>query len=216
VDDRHGRDERYTHRLEAFSDVVLGFSLGQLAINSAIPPHAIEIVTRPTALFAYVLTFGVVASVWSIHHRLFIEYFVPNRLSTVLNFVALGFVVFLSYTVQVYVHFNHTGSPADASVAATLYFTTLGIVMTLLGVLFLLGSRARRLELSEAPLRRGYSSAARLLCTGLFLAVGVPVIYSRGVSPDPNAFLLLVGGAVIGRLIGWRLTSAGSKTTMTS
>jgi uncharacterized membrane protein len=157
-----------------------------------------------------VLTFGVVTSIWAIHHRLFVEYFVPNRVSVALNFVALGFVVFLSYTVQVYVHFNHAGSPADASVAAMLYFATLGIVMTLLGALYWLGTYARGAELAENPRRYGYARAARLLAIGLCLAAGVPILHLLGLSTESGAFALLVAGAVIGRLIGGLLTQRHS------
>jgi hypothetical protein len=37
--------DRSAHRLEAFSDVVIGFSLAQLGLTLVIPAHAIEFVT---------------------------------------------------------------------------------------------------------------------------------------------------------------------------
>lgn len=193
------RDERYTHRLEAFSDIVLGFSLGQLAINSAIPPHAIEILTRPAALFAYIVTFGIVVSVWSLHHRLFSEYFVPNRLLVALNFLTLGCVVYLSYTVQVYVHFSHA-SQSDAFVAGALYFETLGIVFSLLGALYAISMYVRRPNGGKAE--RGYDLAARLLCMGLFLAIGIPILAALHYAVTNGAAVLLVAGVLIGRVIG--------------
>jgi hypothetical protein len=51
--------ERSTHRLEVFSDIVIGLSLTQVGLTLVIPAHAIEFVTRPAGIFAFIVTFVV-------------------------------------------------------------------------------------------------------------------------------------------------------------
>ena len=200
---RNPADERFAHRLEAFSDIVLAFSLGQLALNSAIPSHARDVITHPVTFVAYAVTFGIVVSVWTIHHRLFAEYFSPARAFVALNFVMLGFVVYLSYAMQVYVRFSEATLQADASFATALYFTTLGIVFGLLGVLYVLGVAAQE-PAAGVSLNRGKARAARLLSLGLPLAAGVPITYAMGLPVESAGAGLLVGGVLLGRAIGRR------------
>ena len=192
----------YNRRLESFSDIVLAFSLGQLAINSVIPAHAIDILTHPITLVAYALTFGIVVSIWTMHHRLFAEYFKATPLSTTLNFLTLGFVVFFSYTVQLYVHFRHATAAGDDATAAAIYFTTFGIVLLLMGVLYALGTHDRREELTGPARTIGTRRATRLACMGVALLVGVPLTRLAGASVESAACILLVAGSLGGRMAG--------------
>ena len=83
-------DERYTHRLEAFSDVVIAFSLAQMSLNFGIPHRASDVYTHPVALTAFAVTFAVIVAFWWSHHRLFAEYFVPSPLNRFSQFRGPG------------------------------------------------------------------------------------------------------------------------------
>ena len=55
--------ERFTHRLEAFSDLVFGFSLSLLATRLELPAKA-EDIFEATRWGTFVITFGIVCAFW--------------------------------------------------------------------------------------------------------------------------------------------------------
>jgi uncharacterized membrane protein len=146
------RDERLTHRLEAFSDIVIGFSLAEMSVNLAVPKHAGDIYTHTLALVAFAWTFFVIAAFWWSHHRLFDGYFVPTRATVTLNFVALAVLVWLVYELQVFVHFADTPEQASAAVP---YVLTYSVMYLLLGLLFVLCVRMRWEDLDAAQRAAG-------------------------------------------------------------
>lgn len=104
---RDESEKEVVHRLEAFSDIVIGFSLAQLGLSLTIPAHARDLFTLgrgSLGLLALVVTFTLVCSVWWQHHKLFRHLFVPTGVNIVANFAALGGVIFLAYSMQVFVH----------------------------------------------------------------------------------------------------------------
>jgi uncharacterized membrane protein len=117
-------DERFVHRLEAFSDVVIGFSLAQLGATLVIPNHAAELLARPDWLISFAWTFALVCLMWWSHNRLFRTAFVPTRLSLPLNFVLLATIVMLVFLSQVS---THSTTMADEGLAMRLYFLVLAI-----------------------------------------------------------------------------------------
>ena len=72
--------------MEAFSDIVIGFSLGQLALVLVIPAHAIDFVQRPEGIIAFLVTFVLIVRFWWLHFMIFEHYFEPSRLMIVCNF----------------------------------------------------------------------------------------------------------------------------------
>jgi hypothetical protein len=129
------RDERYTHRLEAFSDVVIGFSLAQLSLNF------------------------VIAVFWWALHRLFDEVFVPTRLTVVLNFINLGLLIWLIYELQLWVRFEGTADHVRATVS---YVVTYAVVYGLLGILFAICARLRWEDLDAEQRARAVGSIGRI------------------------------------------------------
>lgn len=143
---RDESEKEVIHRLEAFSDVVIGFSLAQLALTLTIPEKTSIFlhVRGVTPILGFVITFVLICAIWWAHHRLFRHLFVPTPVNIVLNFASLGGVVFLAYSVQVLVHF-HMGDP----IAFVMYSGSYAFVLTLFAVLAWRGYSMRGAQLPE-------------------------------------------------------------------
>jgi uncharacterized membrane protein len=142
-----------TRRLESFSDIVIGFCLAQMAINVVIPAHAIDFITHPVAIGAFLLTFVVVARFWWIHAEIMRNYFVPIPLMVLINFAALAAVVLQIFSLQLFVHF--AANDVDGITAVRIYVGVFAITYMTLTALVALGMRARWPELSVALRRNG-------------------------------------------------------------
>jgi uncharacterized membrane protein len=160
-----GRPERATHRLEAFSDIVIGFSLAQLGLSFVIPAHAIEFVTRPAGIFAFIVTFVVVGRFWWVNFLVFEHYFRPNRTMVALNFIALGSLLLQIFALQLYLHFAPL---QEGVVASRIYFALFSLSYGIQGVMLALGLRYRWGALSP-QLRR---SGVRILFSRFGVVVG--------------------------------------------
>lgn len=162
------RDESEEHtvrRLEAFSDIVIGFSLAMLTLNLKIPRHAIDLFTTDSVtLVAFLFTFTLVASLWWLHHKLFTSYFVPNALSIYLNFAALAGVLLMVFTEQM---FLRVGQNDPFSYA--LFTGCYGIVIVLIAGLTTIGIHTRGDRLAPSRLRRGRFHVARLFGMGVVM-----------------------------------------------
>jgi uncharacterized membrane protein len=62
------RDEVFVRRLEAFGDIVMGFSLALLGLTLVVPDHAAALVEHQNWLVAYVWTFALVCVLWASHY----------------------------------------------------------------------------------------------------------------------------------------------------
>jgi hypothetical protein len=133
-----GRTERATHRLEAFSDIVIGLSLAQLGLTLVIPAHAIEFVTRPAGIFAFIVTFVVVGRFWWVNFLVFEHYFRPNRTMVTLNFIALGSLLLQIFSLQLYLHFAPL---QEGVVASRIYFALFSLSYGTQGIMLALGLR---------------------------------------------------------------------------
>ena len=207
------REERLIHRLESFSDLVIGFGLALLSLTLAVPQHLTELVKNPWWLLAYVWTYFVIASIWYTHQRLFSYYFTVRTYTVVLNFVLLGLVGLIVYFVQVFVHVQGP----DKIWAFLAYFFVQSISFIVMGVLYLHGVHARW-PLLDGELRYdGVRQVARTLVAGCAILGGVIVAALRHpTSMDdaaPVAFISLIGlftARVVLRLLKTRLTGAGA------
>ena len=150
--------EHSTHRLEAFSDIVIGFSLAQLGLSLVIPAHAIEFLTRPAGIFAFVVTFIVVVRFWWFNFVLFKQYFRPNRTMIALNFIALGSLILQVFSLQLYLHF---GPLQEGAVASRIYFAFFALSYGMQGVMLALGMRYRWGALSHRLRHAGVSALLR-------------------------------------------------------
>ncbi len=143
---------RATARLENFSDIVIGFSLAEIGLNLVIPAHAAEFVTHPAGIFAFIVTFAVVVRFWWVNNAIFERYFVPNRVMTTCNFVALAALILQVFSLQLYLHFVPLN---EGIVASRIYFAFFGMSYGMQGVVLAAGLLYRRGVLSHGNLRAG-------------------------------------------------------------
>ncbi len=188
------RDERLVHRIEAFSDLVMGFSLALLAVTLVVPEHARDLFAHPFWLATYFWTFGVIASIWFNHQRLFSLYFQPTRLSIFLNFVLLSMLGLIVFFVQA---FGRLHVDEERAVTFVAYFVTLGVAVLILGVLYVVGIYWRHAHLSEKERHDGIRYGLRGLIVGAMLLVGSFFAAHVGGSPSMNAsYPLLIAAAI--------------------
>ncbi|HET7814627.1 MAG TPA: TMEM175 family protein [Candidatus Baltobacteraceae bacterium] len=92
-------EERTIHRLEAFSDIVIGFSLAQLGVSLLRRTDGGTVIDV-AGILAFLFAFGIICSLWFFHHRLFAALFKPKTLPMLLNFAWLAGVVMLVVVAQ--------------------------------------------------------------------------------------------------------------------
>ena len=129
--------ERFTHRLEAFSDLVFGFSLSLLATRLDVPANASE-VFESTRWATFIVTFGTICAIWLSHYRIFRHRFVARTPDVIVNFIFLLGIAVLPYSVQIFLRF------ATASHAIVLYLGDFALVMAALATLRWRALRQRR------------------------------------------------------------------------
>lgn len=174
-------DERTVHRLEAFSDIVIGFCLAELGASLTFNIKTMTL--DPVGVIAFFLAFAIVCSLWFFHHRLFEHLFVPRTWPIVLNFVWLSVVVLLVLTaVQVPRAFLYRNFDM-------LYFSLYALAYGILAVQTLLGLRIRGGLTAEQRFRgitqltyMTYWSAVFVICF-FIVAFTEPAMYT-GISLD--------------------------------
>jgi uncharacterized membrane protein len=95
----------FTRRFESFTDVVFGFSLSFLAGRLLIPADAHDIFAQPAGIIGFLISFGFLAALWMLNHRMFRYYFAPTVPDIVLVFVELCGVALIPYALQVFLRF---------------------------------------------------------------------------------------------------------------
>ncbi|HTU69447.1 MAG TPA: TMEM175 family protein [Candidatus Baltobacteraceae bacterium] len=190
----HERDERLVHRLESFSDVVIGFSLALLSLTLVIPQHVTELIRNTWWMVAYVWTYAVIASIWYNHQRLFSVYFVVRPYTIVLNFFLLSTLGLMVYFVQVFVHVQ---SDFDKIWTFLVYFLIQGLSGLAIGVLYSIGVRARWNQLDPHERYVGILHGSRSLIAGasILLGIGVSALRPARTMDDalPLAYAALAG-----------------------
>ena len=203
------RRERVTHRIEAFSDIIIGFSLAQLTISLVIPPHALDFFARPLGLIAFLVTFVLIVRFWWLHFVIFEHYFEPSRLTMTCNFVALASLILQIFSLQLYVHFVPL---SEGIVASRIYFGFFSLSYGMLCVMLAVGLRQRWAVLSIRRRRAGVQAGARIIGTVAGCALGdvlsthlvtpICVLRANGeiVSTFPWAILIFT---VLGTIVGF-------------
>jgi uncharacterized membrane protein len=164
--------ERFTHRLEAFSDLVFGFSLSLLATRLDVPTDVSQIF-EPTRWGTFIVTFAIICVLWLAHYRVFRHHFVPRIADVIINFIFLLGIAAAAYAVQTYLRFPRGRE------AIVLYFGDFTLVFAALATLrwrALLQRRGdpdRDLRLREwrATVRQ-YTIVAVLLAALIAMSVG--------------------------------------------
>ncbi len=197
------RDEYFVRRLEAFGDVVIGFSLALLALSLFVPNHAAQLVAHAEWFVAYVWTFAFVCTMWGQHYWTFRHVFVPNRVSLLLNYAKLGLIVLLIFFVQVLLRAFEMGNAHDVVVGNELYWGCLAAYWAVTALLLAAGMRAQSKPLAPDI---GRLCVLRLWRIGIVVPLvlaGIAIGAAR--NPDEMATtiaLFLMAGLALGRIAG--------------
>ena len=167
--------QRFTRRLEAFSDIVFGFALAQSAVALEVPRTLADLGSHRVELLYFVLTFVLIAQFWMIHYRIFHYVFAARTIDVVLNFLLLGTVALLPYALRIWIRFPETVPGAVA------YAVAMGAGFALVTALEVRGLRgltgAVRQRWIGIALRHGMAAAVFLVSLALFPLVGLDARY---------------------------------------
>ncbi len=170
-----GKHERFTSRLEAFSDLVFGFSLSLLATRLDVPAR-VEDIFAPTRWFAIIGTFGFVCRFWLEHYRVFRHGFVADMFDAVVNFVFLFGIAILPYTVQTFLRFTF------ALPSFALYVGDFMIILMTLGVLRVRSLQQRRTDPDVADRVRVWRRAVIQFTASILMGCLLTGLYLHGES----------------------------------
>jgi uncharacterized membrane protein len=87
-------------RIEAFSDVVFGFSLTLLVVSLEVPHTYTQLIADMRGFVPFALCFALLAHVWWLHHNFFRRYRLDDGVTATLNFVLLFVVLFYTYPLK--------------------------------------------------------------------------------------------------------------------
>ena len=201
-------EERFTARLEAFSDLVFGFSLSLLATRLDVPTR-VEDLFEPTRWFAIIGTFGLVCRFWLEHYRVFRHRFVAKTFDATVNFVFLFAIAILPYAVQAFVRFGTSFAPF------ALYLGTFALILGTLSILRMRGLQQRRDDADLASRLRDWRRSVVQILLAVLLLLTVLAIWWHGGTlqaglTDLDKYLLAGFGGVIvcSRLLVRRLPAA--------
>jgi uncharacterized membrane protein len=97
----------FKRRLEAFSDIVFGLSLSQLAVLLTVPDKAGDLFAQPLRYVIFFASFAIVCGFWYSHHTMF-RYFQPGRIDVLLNFGYLAFSVLVPFGMRAMLQFPNS------------------------------------------------------------------------------------------------------------
>lgn len=195
-----GIDERLAHRLEAFNDIVIAFSLAEIAFNLKEPARSADIFRQPIHLFGFLVGFAFLAVIWWLLYKIFARYFIPDALGVVVNFILLAAVVLFAWAQQLFYQYG-----LDLT-TTLLYGATGGVVYLLLGVLFFRGSRDGRLHLTDQERQWGLQRSVRTFIVGGALLLSL-TLAAFGADRVIDSWLIIPIAIVL-----WRLASRIRKT----
>jgi uncharacterized membrane protein len=189
--------ERFTQRLEAFSDLVFGFSLSLLATRLDVPANPAE-VFEATRWATFILTFGTICAIWLSHYRIFRHHFVARTPDVIVNFIFLLGIAVLPYAVQTFLRFS------TARNVIVLYLGDFAVVLTALATLRWRALRQRRND-PEADIRlREWRGTVRqyilvLVIAGFLLGMNAEIFPAgKFFSLFPAALVIVTVGTRLG------------------
>jgi uncharacterized membrane protein len=194
-------DERLTSRLEAFGDLVFGFSLSLIALRLDVPSR-VEEIFDPTRWSTVIFTFALICRFWLEHYRIFRHHFVVRTSEMVVNFMFLFGIAILPYAVQTFLRFERLLLPFS------LYLGDLILVVATLSFLRVRGLRQRCADADdeEGRLRDWRRSVAQL--AGAAMAACLLVAMHRPGADFQNDLRLFgryaILGIVVFVLLVWR------------
>ncbi len=87
-------------RIEAFSDVVFGFSLTLLVVSLEVPHTFTDLLADMRGFIPFAVCFAIFALVWWQHHNFFRRYGLDDGITATLNFVLLFVMLFYTYPLK--------------------------------------------------------------------------------------------------------------------
>jgi uncharacterized membrane protein len=189
--------ERFSQRLEAFSDLVFGFSLSLLATRLDVPANPAE-VFETTRWATFIVTFGMICAIWFSHYRIFRHHFVARTPDVIVNFIFLLGIAVFPYAVQTFLRF----SPARNVIV--LYLGDFALVLTALATLRWRALRQRR-EDPDADVRlREWRGTVRQY---VLVLVIVGFLFAMNAELFPaEKFLSFLSAALVIVTLGTRLS----------
>jgi uncharacterized membrane protein len=185
--------ERFTHRLEAFSDLVFGFSLSLLATRLEIPANVAEVFDT-TRWGTFIITFGMICAIWLAHYRIFRRNFVAQTPDVIVNFIFLLGIAVLPYAVQTFLRFT------SGREAIILYFGDFALIFAALATLRWRALQQRRGD-EEPDIRlREWRGTVRQYCIVLLIAVFL-VAMSAGLLPSEKFYTVVPAAFILVTLI---------------
>jgi len=212
---------REVSRIEAFSDVVFGFSLTLLVVSLEVPRTFTDLLGAMRGFVPFAVCFAVFAQVWWLHHNFFRRYGLDDIVTATLNFVLLFVMLFYTYPLKfVFVGlFNQvTGHneirdasgkmiPWMEAQQAPLLMIIYGLgyaTVFLIFVLLYCNALSKRQELDLNPLEI-FDTYTSIIESGFMSALGVLCAIGAAVLPVNTAgrvgflfFLIPIGMTVIG------------------
>ena len=185
--------ERFTHRLEAFSDLVFGFSLSLLATRLDLPPNVSEVFVA-TRWGTFIITFGIICVIWLAHYRIFRHEFVAQTPDVVINFIFLFGIAILPYAVQTYLRF-----PGGLE-AIVLYFGDFALIFAALASLRWRALRQRRGAADVEGRMREWRATVRQYLIVLDVVVCLIGLVESAI-PAQKFYTSLIPGIVIASLL---------------
>ena len=163
----HGDKDRHTvHRLEAFSDIVIGFCLAQLGLNLVLPKGAADAISVWGSTTFFITAFIFIALLWWLHHRTFSTYFVLNTPMVIMNFGVLCGLILTLYFFESVVHVAASGQ--NPVVFFNLFAVSFALVYSLMGTMLLAGVMLRRSEIAPSDVRWAITQLSTIAITALF------------------------------------------------
>jgi uncharacterized membrane protein len=183
-------------RLESFGDIVVGFSLSQLALQLEIPKTPRDVFGHPLNYFIFFVAFGLLAVFWIRFHRIMALGFAPRAIDVTLLFGFLAFVALMPYSLVTYMRLLGPHG-AYSREAVALYLGVFFGVATFSWILSIRGLRRAWPVLDETERPAAWRPVVAGFVVVPTFAVALAVVLTAG----PIGFGLLI---VIGPLV--RLT----------
>jgi uncharacterized membrane protein len=204
------RDEVFVRRLETFGDIVIGFSLAELGLSLIVPAHARSLIDNTTWFSAYVWTFALVCMMWAGHYWTFRHVFVPTRLTLLLNYAKLAFIVLLVFMVQVLMRAFQFGSARDVIVANELYWGCLCAYWIVAGWIILIGVRLRAGKIEPTILQNATRRVWRMAASAVMIVIGFVVSANTAPWMATVISIFMIAGMIAGSVGGSLATRASA------
>jgi uncharacterized membrane protein len=181
-------------RIVAFSDGVFAIAMTLLVLALHVPEGVSDLdqalQDQLPDLFAFALSFAVLAQVWFFHHRFFGSLGRFDGALIGLNFLYLGLVALVPFTSEL------IGDYGDESIAAVIYAANMAGI-GLVGALMVRYAFARELIRTEVADAFGIRGGPEGWFVGIVFLVSIPIAALSAAAAEWSWLVLLVGGGVV-------------------